>query len=63
MQWVRRGVHLHGQTPPGQPRVDNPLTPPGQTSPVEITIEAAGTHPTGMHFFKIYFRHDFRERM
>ena len=42
------GVHPPGQTPPRQtpPWADTHL---GRHPPVEMTIEAGGTHPTGMH--------------
>ena len=38
-----------GGSPPWQTPQSSGQTPPGHTSPVEMTIEAGGTHATGMN--------------
>ena len=44
--WVWGGLPL---VPGGLPLGRGGYTPRADTSPVEMTIEAGGTHPTGMH--------------
>ena len=41
-------THMPGQTPPGHTPHRQTL-PWADTTPIKVTIEAGGTHPTGMH--------------
>ena len=50
------GVYHPVQTPPVGRRHPRQIPTVGRLSPVEMTIEAGGTHPTGMHSFLLLIR-------
>ena len=50
--WVRGGgvrLWVRGVHPPGHTHAPQHTFPRTHTTPVEMAIEAGGTHPTGMH--------------
>ena len=50
------GVYHPVQTPPVGRHHPRQIPTVGRLSPVEMTIEAGGTHPTGMHSFLLLIR-------